>query len=639
MNWWVCDPMCGLAGFIDFAGGGDAALAAAMAKTLTHRGPDDAGVWVGNVGNARIGLAHRRLSIIDLRPESAQPMAHGGLQIVYNGEIYNYAEIRGALVALGHVFQTQSDTEVLLHAFAQWGPACVNQLIGMFAFVVVDTHAAKIHFFRDRAGVKPIYVYQKNGLCIFGSELKALHVHPGFEKQIDEDAFSRYFDYGYVPSGQCIFRDAKKLQPGTYETINLVTGSREVQCYWSVEAQYQAQQSTIDYASALDQLGGLLDSACRYRMVADVPVGLFLSGGYDSTAVLASLSQSSSRPIKAFTIGFGTGNNELPQAQQIAAHLGAEHYAYTCTEHDARAIIPDLPEIYDEPFADSSAIPTTLVSRFAAEHVKVALSADGGDETFYGYTSYVKLGMRVEKLRRLPRAVRRHIGSALAAQARMMPTAMIRQRQMMQGLSAALHEDDRTMAARLHVVARQLPKDYRSAFFIGFRDAKLMDGMCSSSRVGVLDEAGAWDYANYLVDDILVKVDRATMSASLEGREPLLDHRLLEFAAKLPTSYKYGGQLPKRILRDYVHEYVPAAIMAGPKRGFTIPVLRWLREDLAYLLDEHLNNERLAESGLFQVENVATFIREFRRNSVHYSPLVWKLLMFQMWYARWMRAT
>ncbi|MRH78528.1 asparagine synthase (glutamine-hydrolyzing) [Spiribacter sp. C176] len=630
--------MCGLAGFIDFSGHGDESLAAVMANTLTHRGPDDSGVWVGDVGNARIGLGHRRLSIIDIRPESAQPMSYGGFQIVYNGEIYNYAEVRDALTALGHVFQTHSDTEVLLHAFAQWGPACVKRLIGMFAFVVVDTHAAKIHFFRDRAGVKPIYIYQKNGLCIFGSELKALHVHPGFEKQIDEDAFSRYFDYGYVPSGQCIFRDAKKLQPGTYETIDLVTGSREVQCYWSVEAQYQAQQSTIDYPGALEQLGGLLDSACRYRMVADVPVGLFLSGGYDSTAVLASLAQSSSHPIKAFTIGFETGNNELPQAQQIAAHLGAEHYAYTCTEHDARAIIPDLPETYDEPFADSSAIPTTLVSRFAAGHVKVALSADGGDETFYGYTSYAQLGRRIAKLRRLPSVTRRPIAAVLRASASVLPATKIRQRQMLQGLGAALHEDDRTMAARLHVVARQLPRDYRRALFMGFCDAERVHGLCTTRSTDVLDEAAAWDYANYLVDDILVKVDRATMSASLEGREPLLDHRLAEFAARLPISYKYDGGRQKRILKDYVHQYVPEKIMAGPKRGFTIPVLRWLREDLSDLLDEHLSAECLAESGLFNVGAVVQLVEDFRQNRVHYTPLIWKLLMFQMWYQRWMKA-
>lgn len=629
--------MCGVAGFVDFAGGGDESLVAAMANTLAHRGPDDAGVWVGGAGNARIGLGHRRLSIIDLRPESAQPMAYGGLQIVYNGEIYNYVEVREALTGLGHVFRTQSDTEVLLHAFAQWGTACVERLIGMFAFAVVDTEAAKLHLFRDRAGVKPLYLYQKDGLCLFGSELKALHAHPGFEKRIDEDAFSRYFDYGYIPSGQCIFRNTQKLRPGTLETIDLVSGARASHCYWSIEAQYQAQQSSIDYSGALDQLGGLLDSACRYRMVADVPVGLFLSGGYDSTAVLASLTQTSSKPIKAFTIGFETGNNELPQAEQIAAHLGAEHYTYTCTEQDARAIIPDLPEIYDEPFADSSAIPTTLVSRFAAEHVKVALSADGGDETLYGYPSYAQLGRRMAKLQRLPRASRRPIAAALTLAARALPATKIRQRQMLQGLGTALHEDNRTMTARLHVVARQLPRDYRRALFAGFRDAALVDGLCATSSTEVLNEATAWDYANYLVDDILMKVDRATMSASLEGREPLLDHRLAEFAARLPEHCKYDGRRQKRILRDYVHRHVPQTMMEGPKRGFSIPVLRWLREDLSDLLDEHLSAERLVESGLFNVEAIVRLVDDFRCNRVHYTPLIWKLLMFQMWYRRWMK--
>lgn len=629
--------MCGITGFIDFGHRGDTHTLECMADTLAHRGPDDRGIWLAEVGKAQIGLGHRRLSIIDLRPSSAQPMSFGELQIVFNGEIYNYRDIRERLIGLGHQFVTESDTEVLLHAYAQWGVKCVDFLIGMFAFVIVDGENSKVYFFRDRAGVKPLYIHQRNDLILFGSELKSLLAHPAFDPQIDVGSFSRYFDFGYVPSGQSIFQQTYKLQPATYLCVDLLTGASHSMTYWSINTFYQQDKLTLNYSAALDQLDELLDSACRYRMVSDVPVGLFLSGGYDSTSVLASLTSSQSSPIKAFTIGFETGNNELPQASKIAAFLGAEHHTYVCTETDARAIIPDLPYFYDEPFADSSAIPTILVSRFAREHVTVALSADGGDELFYGYTSYADLGRRLARLRHLPRAVRRWVASVIETASVLVPKSEIRKRHLLQGLASSLDADDKVMALRLYSSTRCLPRDYSLALFQGFQGAMIEQAFLSPHVEELIDTAANWDYVHYLVDDILTKVDRATMSASLEGREPLLDHRIAEFAARLPEAYKTGCGVQKRILKDLVHRRVPETIMAGPKRGFSIPVLKWLREDLSDLVDEHLSNAALAQSGCFKVHAVRKLVDDFMVSRLHYSPLIWKILMFQMWYARWMK--
>lgn len=629
--------MCGIAGFIDFTHSGTRDVLQQMTDTLAHRGPDDQGLWMRTVANAQIGLGHRRLSIIDLSSEAAQPMRRAGVSIVFNGEIYNHDELRDDLQRLGHAFTTRSDTEVLLHAFMEWGPSCVKRLIGMFAFVLIDEPHHKAYLFRDRAGVKPLYIYRTQRTMLFASELKALHRHPAFAADLDESAFSRYFDYGYVPGTQCVFTDTEKIAPGSWSEVDLRTGAVSSTTYWSIGEHYDSERAAIRYEEALEQFAALFHSACTYRMVSDVPVGLFLSGGYDSTAVLASLAQTSTEPIRAFTIGFETGNNEVPQAEQIAATIGCEHRTYICTEDDARRIIPELPLIYDEPFADSSAIPTVLVSRFAAQHVKVALSADGGDELLFGYTSYQNLGRRMAQLTRMPRRSRRLVAAAIGAISALMPPAFIRRRHMLEGLAAAIHSDDQRMAVQLHVIARQLPKTYQQALFAGFRQAAAEYELFSVADSQPLNEAAAWDFGHYLSGDILVKVDRATMSTSLEGREPFLDHRLAEFAARLPAHYKFNGATQKRVLRDFVHRYVPAEIMAGPKRGFSVPVLKWLRAELSYLIDEHLSAERLADSGFLRPEAITPLVRSFRQNRLHYSPIIWKLLMFQMWFARWKR--
>ncbi len=488
--------VCGIAGFFDFTHGGSVEILDAMADVLEHRGPDDRGVLLHTVATAQVGLGHRRLSIIDLRPEASQPMRKGNQAIVFNGEIYNYVEVRNDLLALGYEFTSTSDTEVLLHAFAEWGPACVHRLIGMFAFVIVDVANGVAYLVRDRAGVKPLYVHHDSRRLLFASESKALRQHPAFQPELNVEAFSRYFDYGVVPGSMSIYDGVEQVPPGSWLELDLETGQAEVHRYWSLDTFYASDRLDLDYDEALERFSELFQSSARYRMVADVPVGLFLSGGYDSTAVLASLVQDAEAPIKAFTIGFEVGNNELPQATQIARHLGAEHHGYVCTEHDARSIISELPDIYDEPFADSSAIPTTLVSRFAARHVKVALSADGGDELMFGYTSYAKLGRRMARLSRLPKRSRRWIGEALHAVTSLVPATAVRRRHMLEGLAASLHHDDAHMGLSLHVLARQLPRSYAKALFRGFVQAETESTLFTNHALGPIDQAAAWDYAN-----------------------------------------------------------------------------------------------------------------------------------------------
>lgn len=627
--------MCGIAGFVDFGASGSALTLGQMAATLAHRGPDDVGECVVQIGKAQVGLAHRRLSVIDLRPEAAQPMRYEHLHVVYNGEIYNYREIRATLEHMGHTFATSSDTEVLLHAFAEWGIQCVRRCIGMFAFAILDTREGRLYLCRDRVGVKPLFVYRDAQVMLFASELKALHKHPRFRAGIDAAAVAAYFDYGYVPSGRCIYEHTQKLAPATWQSIDLDTGNVETCRYWSITDSYHEGPLQLSYEEASDRLGELLVSACSYRMVADVPVGLFLSGGYDSTAVLATLRRAGHTRIQTFTIGFETGNNELPQARQIARALECEHDGFMCTEAEARQIVPVLPDIYDEPFADSSAIPSILVARMAAKQVTVALSADGGDEVFFGYQAYVNLVRRMAVLGRLSAAQRRTLSHIVTCVSEMWQGGSKRWRHAMYGLGRALAADEKSVAGTLHWWSLRLPGDYHEAILHNGKWKEEHPRLLAADVQSVLDAAACWDFEQYLVDDILVKVDRATMAASIEGREPLLDHRLAEFGARLPFEHKYVVGSPKRILRDYVHRHVPAQLMAGPKRGFSVPVLKWLREDLSDLLDEHLSSASVARSGLLDPTAVEDVVRRFRDGRLHYDTLVWKLLMFQMWYARW----
>jgi asparagine synthase (glutamine-hydrolysing) len=630
--------MCGIAGFVDFTGHSTDADLERMVRTLAHRGPDDVGLEVDHVDRTLVGLGQTRLAIIDLSSAGRQPMTYRHLTIVFNGEIYNYAEIRAELIALGHHFTSHGDTEALLHAYDEWGTACLSRLIGMFAFVLLDRRNSQIVMCRDRAGVKPFFLFERNGILLFASELKAFHRHPQFVGEIDPMSVREYMDFGYIPAPHSIFKHCRKLDAGSILTINLRTREQREERYWDVRQCYRLPPLDLSYDEAKAELRALLASACNYRMVADVPIGVFLSGGYDSTAVVAFLA--AARPaesIRTFTIGFHGGNNEAPRAKRIASLLGTSHTELYCDIREAREIFPTLPRIFDEPFADSSAIPTILVSQLARKEVTVALSADGGDETFAGYSVYRHFLQRLALLNRIPNALRGLVRGLCAIGARGAPFL-----------------DDRVMH-RMDVVSRVLastgPLNGQYLFAEYFKPTNLVARTMFREDVGRrptpfdadyskftddLSTALAIDYRMYLKDDILTKVDRATMSVSLEGREPLLDHRLIEFAARLPSSYKVGG-LSKRILRDVVHEFVPRELLDHPKTGFSAPVDQWLRTGLRDLLEHHLSEEAVARAGMFAPQFVRRVKEAFFRGSTDHFSYTWKLLQYHMWFDEWMQ--
>lgn len=629
--------MCGITGFIDFQKNASKEVLGRMVDTLKHRGPDDSGLELYRSECATIGLGQTRLSIIDLSPGGRQPMEFQNLAIVYNGEIYNYREIKKELKAKGHQFKSASDTEVILHAFSEWGPGCVERFIGMFAFVIYDSSLNKMYAFRDRAGVKPFYYYQKNGLFLFGSEMKAFHQHPSFEKEIDLSALRSYFDFGYIPAPYSIFLDVKKLEPGSYLEVHLQDNRTKIVEYWRAADYYKMPKFNIGYQEAKKELHSLLESSFRYRMVADVPVGVFLSGGYDSTAVAAILQSGMSQKLKTFTIGFEEGNNEAPFAKQTAGFLGTDHHELICTADEAQDIIPSLPYYYDEPFADSSAIPTMLVSRFAREHVTVALSADAGDELFAGYRSYPDLINKLKWMNLIPGTLKRPSATVFSGLASMTPDYKPALKHKLDGLSSALNRDRYKEAAELFRKANCLPGSYMGNMFSHIPDEyPTKFNLDTNGFHHETEIAMAVDYLSYLQNDILTKVDRATMSVSLEGRDPLVDHRLLEISARLPFDFKYDGRSTKRILKDIVHEYVPKEMMDRPKSGFSLPIYSWLRGDLSWMIDEYLNERELSGSGLFNVPFLLKQVELYKEDKLHYSPLIWKLLMFQMWYKKWM---
>lgn len=400
--------MCGISGFVDLKKLSSDVILKLMTDSLYHRGPDGDDIEFLQANSYQIGLGHRRLSIIDLSETGKQPMKFEHLWITFNGEVYNYVEIKNELQNLNHQFVGHSDTEVILHAFAQWGISCIEKFIGMFAFVIYDTRSEDVYCLRDRAGIKPFFYYWKDGLFLFASELKAFHQHPHFKKEINLDAVAAFMQFGNVPTPHCIFNNCYKLKPGHYLKFSLLTSEISLHKYWDVYDAYNKPKLNLSFQEAKTETEKILKSAFDYRMVSDVPVGVFLSGGYDSACVTALLQKDRTDKLKTFTIGVpDIGLNEAPYAKDVAKHLGTEHFEYECTQKEALNLIDGLPYYYDEPFADSSAIPTTLVCMMAKKHVTVALSADAGDEIFAGYNRYDYMMKHGKKLNQLPKFVRK----------------------------------------------------------------------------------------------------------------------------------------------------------------------------------------------------------------------------------------
>ena len=632
--------MCGIAGLIDYRISSCGSILSSMANAVTHRGPDGSGSYF--VGNdlVQIGLGHRRLSILDLSTAANQPLFFDGLHIIFNGEIYNYAEIRSELISLGHSFTTHSDTEVILHAWREWGEASITNWRGMFAIAIYDEKVDELILIRDRPGVKPLHYYWHNDLFLFGSELKSLLAHPAFVREINPASTALYLQYGHVPSPHCIFRHTHKLLPGHILRFKISERGFSTKSYWSVYDHYNKPKLTISLPDAIEVTERILADSFRYRMVADVPVGVFLSGGYDSTCVTALLQKQQTEKLKTFTIGVTDAKlDEAPFARQIAEQLGTDHTEYYCSTKEVLDIIPALPYYYDEPFADSSAIPTILVSRLAREKVTVALSADAGDEIFAGYNRYDYINRYAKRIQAIPKFMRKGMSELMGLiSSEQIPyfknTINFHSRyekfknllqdpsvgELMKNLNQIFTESDARALMRVPI---QFPTTCYSSHSL---QPEYYDDLSYMMAV---------DYETYMLDDILVKVDRATMSASLEGREPFLDQHIIEWAAQLPSDYKYHKGQKKYILREIVHKYIPKSLMNRPKMGFAIPIEDWLINDLRHLVEWYLSTAALNSHGLFNNQEVQKIKNKFLNGETNQYQKVWHLLMFQMWHSRW----
>ncbi|MCD2425193.1 asparagine synthase (glutamine-hydrolyzing) [Niabella pedocola] len=632
--------MCGIAGFADFNRNSSAEVLWRMTASMTHRGPDGQAEYFDEQDAFQLGLGHRRLSVIDLSHAADQPMRYENLVVVFNGEIYNYKEIKKELEEKGHRFITSSDTEVILHSWKEWGASAIYKWHGMFAIVLYDKVKEELIGIRDRAGVKPLYYSFYNGLLLFGSELKTLMAHPGFRKELDLAAIASFLEYGYVPAPHAIFKNTCKLQPGYLLRVDMKKQTFITEQYWNVYDYYNKPKLRISLPDAIEATEQILEKAFQYRMVADVPVGVFLSGGFDSSCVTALLQKNSNTRIKTFTIGTTDHQmDEAPFAKQIAEHLGTDHTEYYCTEKEALQIIPELPFYYDEPFADSSAIPTILVSRMAREQVTVALSADAGDEIFAGYTRYDYIRRYLNKISRIPVPLRKLLAGGMN-QVKPEKIPGLRNRPEFFGQYDKLK--NLLMDPSPVILLKNLSIAYTEAdidqLFL-HKPASLVTGHSSTELLAGKDDALSFmmavDYQTYLADDILQKVDRASMSASLEGREPFLDQDIIEFAAQLPPEYKYYKGIKKYILKEIVYKYLPREMMDRPKAGFGIPITDWLLGVLRPLVEEYFDPVFLRKQGLFDEVAVKQLKEKFYSGRKDLHLRIWYLLMFQMWYKKW----
>jgi asparagine synthase (glutamine-hydrolysing) len=634
--------MCGIAGFVDFRHNSNEEIIAKMACAVAHRGPDGQGTYLTRKNNTSIGLGHRRLAVIDLSTEANQPMHYSSLHLIFNGEIYNYNEVRDRLIALGHSFKTHSDTEMILHSWQEWGMKCIDQWRGMFAIAIYDEEKNELTCIRDRAGVKPVYYYWNDDLFLFSSELKSLTAHPQFKKEINRDAVASYLQYGYVSHPHCIYRNTFKLPPGHLLTINIDTQNISTTKYWDVYDAYNQPKMDLPLSEIIDETEKVLAESFKQRMVWGFPVGVFLSGGYDSSCVTALLQKGSTEKIKTFTIGTTDKKlNEAPFAKQIAEHLGTDHTEHYCTPKEALEIIPELPYYYDEPFADSSAIPTILVSRLARKRVTVALSADAGDEVFAGYNRYDYLSRYSQKLQAIPRPVRKmaatvmeNVSSESIPYFRNQYNFHSRYDKLKNLLN---NPSDAELLKNLSQVFDQ--KNINQLFEKNVEELPTAHSGSGLKKefYDPLSYMMAVDYQTYMVDDILQKVDRATMSVSLEGREPFLDQNIIEWAARIPSEYKYYQGQKKYILKQIVHKHIPRQLMERPKMGFGIPVESWLTNELKDLVVEYLSEAKLKEHGLFDVAEVQKLTAGFFSGRTEKYLKIWHLLMFQMWYEKWMK--
>lgn len=642
--------MCGITGFLE-AGKASAAakreLLQAMTERLAHRGPNASGYWQSADGTVNLG--HRRLSIIDLTPTGAQPMtsADGRYVLTYNGEIYNFNDLRTELLAMGVAFRGTSDTEVLVEAIARWGlDATLPRLNGMFAFALWDERDHVLSLARDRFGEKPLYYCWHQGVFLFGSELKAMRRHPAFKAEIDQDALALYVRFNYVPTPFSIFKDVRKLEAGHLLQVAPAGGPATSRPYWtlySTVADRELLTMEPDDPALVDMLEETLGRAIRQRMVADVPLGAFLSGGIDSSTAVALMQKYSRRPVKTFTIGFWETNyDEAKDAAAVARHLGTEHHELYLGSPECLDIIARLPRIYDEPFADSSQIPTTLVSEFTRRHVTVALSGDGGDELFGGYNRYFWSARMWPLMQRFSDGARRRMGNLLQRVSPaewddvfrftdwMMPDSL-----KVRGGGEKLHKLALAMGARTpDDLYRCLVSQWQrpaEVVTVGREPDLASHGTAVPLSLHFVERMMFLDTVTYLPDDILCKVDRASMSTSLEARVPYLDNDVVKLAWQMSLPTKIHRGVGKWPLRQLLKRYVPESLFERPKAGFGIPIGDWLRGPLRGWAENLLEENRLRESGFFNAPVVRRKWTEHLSGRLNNQHALWSVLMFQAW--------
>lgn len=648
--------MCGIAGYFDRKAERSAEAQEQILKTMTdrivHRGPDSGGYWMDP--QAGIGLGHRRLSIIDLTQEGHQPMISrsGRYVIVFNGEVYNYRTLRKKLEdecrETAANFRGHSDTEVMLACIEKWGvKTALGLFVGMFSFAMYDRREKRLYLARDRMGEKPLYYGWSGHQFLFGSELKALRAHPDFHNPIDRNAVALYVRHNYIPAPYSIYSSINKLQPGCMLEFDCMTQQHLVTPYWTVgQAAMKGKSALFDGndAEAVEQLNALLVETVRNQMVSDVPLGAFLSGGIDSTTVVALMQSISSRPVKTFTIGFHEeGYNEAEHAKTVAQYLGTDHTELYVTPKQAMDVIPLLPSLYDEPFSDSSQIPTYLVAELARRHVTVSLSGDGGDELFGGYNRYFVTSNIWSKINKIPAVGRKGMSKLI----RSIPVDTWNRRFGWLSPLAARTGRAGLVGDKMYKLAeligetnsqtfyRSMVSHWKSPESVVKQSAEPSTVLLSEIPANIVDyqeQMMYMDSISYLPDDILVKVDRAGMGVSLESRIPLLDHRIVEFAWRLPMSMKIRNQTGKWLLREVLHQYVPKELMDRPKKGFGVPIDAWLRGPLKEWAETLLDESKLRSQGFFDPAPIRQKWQEHCSGKYNTHAYLWDILMFQAWY-------
>ncbi|MBX9252835.1 asparagine synthase (glutamine-hydrolyzing) [Desmonostoc muscorum CCALA 125] len=644
--------MCGIAGFWNISRQVNSEelsyIVQQMSDTLVHRGPDNGGSWVN--AEVGIGLGHRRLAIVDLSPEGHQPMisANGRYVIVFNGEIYNFLELKRQLESLGHHFRGRSDTEVMLASFSEWGlDGAIGRFNGMFAFALWDCQERILHLGRDRLGEKPIYYAWMGQTFLFASELKALKVHPTFHAEINRDALAAFLRNKYIPAPYSIYQGIYKLPPGTILTWNGIDAHPNPVPYWSAKKAAELgviKPFTGSELEAVAQMEALLQDAVGLRMVADVPLGAFLSGGIDSSTVVALMQAQSRQPVKTFTIGFYEDSyNEAHYAKAVAQHLATDHTELYVTAKDALAVIPKLPTLYDEPFSDDSQIPTFLISQLAKQHVTVSLSGDGGDELFAGYKRYFWGHSIWQKIGWIPPTLRQAAAGMVSS---LSPQTWNRSLASFNSLLPVKLQQP-TLGDKLHWIAgilavpdslalyTRMMSDWKEPQALVVNSLKSLmtysDRQQSPQLPDFIQHMMYLDTINYLPDDILVKVDRASMGVSLETRIPFLDHRVVELASRIPLSMKIRNGQGKWLLRQILYKYVPQKLIERPKMGFGIPIASWLRVPLRDWAEALLDQRRLQQEGFLNPQLIRQKWAEHLSSERDWQNDLWDVLMFQAW--------